>query len=121
MLGDTAAAVDAYARAVPLAPGNTNLLDLYADALLAVGRSQEVPPVLEAGLPRMLAADPKDLVALWFLVVAARKAGQAEEARQAWSEMHDQFPEGSPERAAIKQRISQLPVPERPHGRTLLP
>jgi hypothetical protein len=31
------------------------------------------------------------------------------------------FPEDSLERAAIKQRISQLPVPERPHGRTLLP
>jgi len=47
--------------------------------------------------------------------VAAQKAGRPEEARQAWSEMRDQFPEGSPERAAIKQRISQLPVPERPH------
>ena len=77
--------------------------------------------VLEAGLPRMLAADPKDLVALWFLGVAAQKAGRPEEARQAWSEMRDQFSEGSPERAAIKQRISQLPVPERPHGHTLLP
>ena len=115
VLGDTAAAVDAYARAVALAPDNTDLLRVYADALLAAGRSEEVPPVLEAGLPRMLAADPKDLVALWFLGVAAQKAGQPEEARQAWSEMRDQFPEGSPERAAIKQRISQLPVPERPH------
>jgi len=47
--------------------------------------------------------------------VAAQKAGRPEEARQAWSEMRDQFPEGSPERAAIKQRISQLPAPERPH------
>ena len=115
VLGDTAAAVDAYARAVALAPDNTDLLRVYADALLAAGRSEEVPPVLEAGLPRMLAADPKDLVALWFLGVAAQKAGQPEEARQAWSEMRDQFSEGSPERAAIKQRISQLPVPERPH------
>ena len=121
VLGDTAAAVDAYARAVALAPDNTDLLRVYADALLAAGRSEEVPPVLEAGLPRMLAADPKDLVALWFLGVAAQKAGQPDEARQAWSEMRDQFPEGSPERAAIKQRISQLPVPERPHGHTLLP
>lgn len=121
VLGDTAAAVDAYARAVALAPDNTDLLRVYAGALLAAGRSKEVPPVLEAGLPRMLAADPKDLVALWFLGVAAQKAGQPEEARQAWSEMRDQFPEGSPERAAIKQRISQLPVPERPNGHTLLP
>jgi cytochrome c-type biogenesis protein CcmH len=121
VLGDTAAAVDAYARAVVLAPDNTDLLRVYADALLAAGRSEEVPPVLEAGLPRMLEADPKDLVALWFLGVAAQKAGQPEEARQAWSEMRDQFPEGSPERAAIKQRISQLPEPERPHGHTSLP
>jgi cytochrome c-type biogenesis protein CcmH len=121
VLGDTAAAVDAYARAVALAPDNTDLLHVYADALLAAGRSEEVPPVLEAGLPRMLAADPKDLVALWFLGVAAQKAGQPEEARQAWGQMRDQFPEGSPERAAIEQRISQLPVPERPHGNTRLP
>ena len=121
VLGDTAAALDAYARAVALAPDNTDLLHLYADALLAAGRSDEVPPVLKTGLPRMLAADPKDLVALWFLGVAAQKAGQPEEARQAWSEMRDQFPEGSTERTAIKQRISQLPVPERPHGQTLTP
>ena len=121
VLGDTAAAVDAYARAVALAPDDTDLLRLYADALLAAGRSDEVPPVLKTGLPRMLAADPKDLVALWFVGVAAQKAGQPEEARQAWSEMRDQFPEGSPERTAIKQRISQLPGPERPHGHTLPP
>jgi cytochrome c-type biogenesis protein CcmH len=121
VLGDTAAAVDAYARAVALAPDNIDLLRVYADALLAARRSEEMPPVLEAGLPRMLAADPKDLVALWFRGVATQKAGQPEEARQAWSEMSDQFPEGSPERAAIKQRISQLPVPERPHGHTLPP
>jgi cytochrome c-type biogenesis protein CcmH len=63
---------------VALAPDNTDLLRVYADALLAAGRSEEVPPVLEAGL-------------------------------------RDQFSEGSPERAAIKQRISQLPVPDRPH------
>jgi cytochrome c-type biogenesis protein CcmH len=121
VLGDTAAAVHAYARAVALAPDNTDPLRAYADALLAAGRSEEVPPLLEAGLPRVLAADPKDLVALWFLGIAAQKAGQPEKARQVWSEMRDQFAEGSPERAAIKQRISQLPVPERPHGDTLLP
>jgi cytochrome c-type biogenesis protein CcmH len=121
VLGDTAAAVDAYARAVKLAPDNINLLRVYADALLAARRSDEVPPVLEAGLPRMLAADPKDRVALWFLGIAAQKAGQPEEARQAWIEMRDQFPEGSPERTAIKQRISQLPVPERRHEPTLPP
>jgi heme exporter protein C len=55
-----------------------------------------------------------------FLGVAAQKAGQPEQVRQAWSKMRDQSPEGSPERAAIKQRIGQLPVPERPHGQTLL-
>src|SRR3546814_18483661 len=74
-LRDTAAAVDAYARAVALAPDNTDLLRVYADALLAAGRSEEVPPMLEAGLPRLLAADSKDLVALWFFGVAAQKAG----------------------------------------------
>src|SRR3546814_16856401 len=120
-LRDTAAAVDAYARAVALAPDNTDLLRVYADALLAAGRSEEVPPMLEAGLPRMLAADSKDLVALWFFGVAAQKAGQPEEARQAWSEMRTQFPEGSPERTAIKQRISQLTVPELPPGHPPLP
>jgi cytochrome c-type biogenesis protein CcmH len=121
VLGDTAGAADAYARAIALAPDNIDLLHAYANALLAAGRSEEVPPLLKAGLPRMLAANTKDLVALWFSGVAAQKAGQPEEARRAWIEMRDQFPEGSPERAAIKQRISQLPVPQRPDGRTPLP
>lgn len=109
VLGDTAAAVDAYARAVALAPDNTDLLRVYADALLAAGRSEEVPPELEAGLPRMLAADPKDLVALWFLGVASKRAGQPAEARRLWGQMRDQFQEGSPEREAIEQHIAQLP------------
>src|SRR3546814_17209921 len=74
-LRDTAAAVDAYARAVALAPDNTDLLRVYADALLAAGRSEEVPPMLEAGLTRMVAADSKDLVALWCVGVAAQKGG----------------------------------------------
>ena len=121
VLGDTAEAAHAYARAIALAPDNIDLLHVYANSLLAAGRSEEVPPLLKAGLPRMLAANPKDLVALWFSGVAAQKAGQPEEARRAWIEMRDQFPEGSPERAAIKQRISQLPVPKRPDGRAPLP
>lgn len=117
VLGDTAAALDAYGRAVALAPDNADLLRVYADALLAAGRSNEVPPAVKTGLPRMLAADPKDLAALWFQGVAAQKAGKPEEARQAWSEMRDQFPKASQERAAIQQRISQLPV----GGHALLP
>jgi cytochrome c-type biogenesis protein CcmH len=118
VLGDTAAAADAYARAVALAPDNTDLLDAYADALLAAGRTEEVPPALGAALPRLLAAHPKDPVALWFRGVAAQKAGRTEEARQAWSAMRDQFPEGSPQRAAITQRISQLPITKRPRTRS---
>jgi len=110
VLGDTAAAVDAYARAVALKPDDTALLRAYADALLAAGRGEDVPPALAAGLPQMLAADPKDLVALWFLGVAAQKAGQPAEARRFWGQMRDQFPDGSPERSAIEQRIAQLPT-----------
>jgi cytochrome c-type biogenesis protein CcmH len=110
VLGDTAAAVDAYAKAVALKPGDTPLLRAYADALLAAGRGEDVPPALAAGLPQMLAADPKDLVALWFLGVTAQKAGQPAEARRFWGRMRDQFPDGSPERSAIEQRIAQLPA-----------
>ncbi|MDR6289637.1 c-type cytochrome biogenesis protein CcmI [Inquilinus sp. 2KB_12] len=110
VLGDAAAAADAYARAAALSPDDNGLLRAYADALLAAGRGEEVPPVLAAGLPRLLAADPKDLIALWFLGVAAQKGGQPQEARRLWGLMRDQFPEGSPERAGIEQRISQLPA-----------
>jgi len=110
VLGDAAAAADAYARAAALSPDDNGLLRAYADALLAAGRGEEVPPVLAAGLPRLLAADPKDLIALWFLGVAAQKGGQPQEARRLWGLMRDQFPEGSPERAGIEQRIAQLPA-----------
>ncbi|MGK9167401.1 c-type cytochrome biogenesis protein CcmI [Inquilinus limosus] len=111
VLGEVDAAADAYARAAALAPDDAGLARAYADALLAAGRGEEVPPVLEAGLRRVLAADPNDLVALWFLGVAAQKAGQPEEARRLWGQMRDQFQEGSPERRAIEQRIVQLPAP----------
>ncbi|WP_225770936.1 c-type cytochrome biogenesis protein CcmI [Inquilinus sp. Marseille-Q2685] len=111
VLGEADAAADAYARAAALAPDNNDLLRAYADALLAAGKGEEVPPLLETGLRRILASDPNDLQALWFLGVAAQKAGQPEEARRLWSRMRDQFQEGSAERRAIEGRISQLPAP----------
>jgi cytochrome c-type biogenesis protein CcmH len=70
-----------------------------------------VPPLLETGLRRILASDPNDLQALWFLGVAAQKSGQPEEARRLWGRMRDQFQEGSQERRAIEGRMSQLPAP----------
>lgn len=111
VLGEADAAADAYARAAALAPDNNDLMRAYADALLAAGKGEEVPPLLETGLRRILASDPNDLQALWFLGVAAQKAGQPEEARRLWGRMRDQFQEGSAERRAIEGRISQLPVP----------
>ncbi|TSD90122.1 c-type cytochrome biogenesis protein CcmI [Mycobacterium sp. KBS0706] len=111
VLGDVGAAADAYARAAALAPDNNDLLRAYADSLLAAGRGEEVPPLLETGLRRILAADPNDAIALWFLGVAAQKSGQPEEARRLWGRMRDQFQEGSQERRAIEGRISQLPAP----------
>jgi cytochrome c-type biogenesis protein CcmH len=110
VLGDAGAAADAYARAAALAPDNNDLLRAYADALLTAGRGEEVPPLLETGLRRILASEPNDLQALWFLGVAAQKAGQPEEARRLWGRMRDQFQEGSQERRAIEGRISQLPA-----------
>ncbi|MGO4126236.1 c-type cytochrome biogenesis protein CcmI [Inquilinus sp. YAF38] len=112
VLGDAGAAADAYARAAALAPDNNDLLRAYADALLTAGRGEEVPPLLETGLRRILASDPNDLQALWFLGVAAQKAGQPEEARRLWGRMRDQFREGSQERRAIEGRMSQLPAPD---------
>jgi len=110
VLGEAGAAADAYGRAVALAPDNDGLLHAYADALLAAGRGEDVPPVLETGLRRILAANPNDLLALWFLGAAAEKAGQPEEARRLWGRMRDQFQEGSQERKAIEGRIAQLPA-----------
>lgn len=110
VLGDAGAAADAYARAAALAPDNNDLLRAYADALLTAGRGEEVPPLLETGLRRILASEPNDLQALWFLGIAAQKAGQPEEARRLWGRMRDQFQEGSQERRAIEGRMSQLPA-----------
>ena len=56
-------------------------------------------------------SSPARLQALWFLGIAAQKAGQPEEARRLWGRMRDQFQEGSAERRAIEGRMSQLPAP----------
>lgn len=111
VLGDKDAAADALARAVALAPADDSLVLDYADALLAAGRGDDTPPVLEAGLRRVLATAPDDLRALWFLGVAAQKGGQPDEARRLWGLMRDQFDVGSQERAAIEARIAQLSAP----------
>jgi cytochrome c-type biogenesis protein CcmH len=110
ILGEPAKAADAFARAASLAPDESAILSGWADARLAAGEGDTVPPAFEAAMRRLAAQAPDNPQALWFLGVAAARDRNAGEAARLWGALAAQFAEGSPEKAAIEARIASLPT-----------
>lgn len=103
-------AKDAYGKAMALLPKDVDVKLAYADVLLAMvpQTASELPPELTAVLQDVLALEPENPDALYFLGVVEAQAGRKAEAKALWSRLLGTLPEGSPERAGLKQQIDQL-------------
>ena len=110
VLGDTAKARDALAKAAELKPDDPAVLAQYALATLrAADGNQPVPPAFDATIEKILKVDPGNSNALFLSGLAAVRGGDTDRARQRWGELLARLKPGSPAYADLKRRIEALP------------
>ena len=98
---------DAMARAAKVAPGNVNVLALYARTIRTVAGNKPTAASAQI-MERILTLDPDHVEALFFSGLAASGAGDKEKARRLWQKAKSNLPGKSPQRAALQRQIDSL-------------
>jgi cytochrome c-type biogenesis protein CcmH len=101
---------DAYAHAAKLKPDDIGLKQAYAEAIIAAsGDTAETAPGEATALLRdVLAAEPQNETALWYVGLAEAEAGHKDMAHDLWTRLLAQLPSDSPDRPEIEQRLAGL-------------
>lgn len=108
VLGENAAAVDAYAQADTLAPVDARLLADWAEAHVRQLKPGETPsPAAVAVLQRLEKAEPRNGLALFYLGAAAFAAGDKKAAAERWKTLLAMLPADAPIRAMLEERIKE--------------
>ena len=108
MLGEPEKAVDTLRRAMDLAPDDLETLHAYARALSGEVGPEPPPEAAMAVYERILALDPDDGAALWFVGLAAAERGDSATARANWKRLTTLLPPGSDEREAVQTALDGL-------------
>jgi len=108
VLGEPEKALDTLRRAVELAPADLATLHAYAQALAGDIAAGPPPPAAVAVYERILALDPGDGAALWFVGLAAAELGDAATARSHWERLLPLLPPGSDEHRAVQTALDAL-------------
>lgn len=100
---------NAYARAAALQPNDTGALEGQAAALLNATAEGEAPsPQALAVLQKILALQPDNLRALWFLGIEDVRQGKPRAAALKWRMMLAQMEPGSPQHDNLRSGIAEL-------------
>lgn len=109
-LGERAAALDAFDRALALAPTSPGILRAYAQTLVASGRGEA--PVVSADavalFRRLAVLEPRDPEPHWYLGLAAEQSGDPERAETHWLRALALLRADSPEATRVMRRIEGL-------------
>jgi len=108
VLNEPAKAQQAYARAVALAPTDTELLTAYANATLLMPGPIEIPPQSVAALRQVLQTDASNPAALWLVGLAESEAQHAPEAAALWKKLLSELQPDTPAHRAVQARIDAL-------------
>jgi cytochrome c-type biogenesis protein CcmH len=109
VLGEEDKSLAAYAKAASLAPDRLDTQTTYAEALAGQLQPDEKPPEnLIALMRHILALDPNNGDALWYVGMAEAEAGHHAEAIQLWQRLITQLPQGGKERDQVQGQIDQL-------------
>ncbi|TAN55286.1 MAG: c-type cytochrome biogenesis protein CcmI [Magnetospirillum sp.] len=107
-LGKIEEAKDAYAKAVKLLPGEVQARIEYAILLLDESETDTMPPEVVGLMGEVLAIDPGQPDALYFLGLDAAAKGDKARARKLWSRLLDKLPADSPARTQVQQQLDGL-------------
>lgn len=108
VLGDNAAAVDAYAQADALVPVDARLLADWAEAHVRQLKPGETPsPAAVAVLQRLEKAEPRNGLALFYLGAAAFASGDKKAAAERWKTLLAMLPADAPIRSMLEERIKE--------------
>ena len=108
VLSEPAKAQQAYARAVAMAPTDTELLAAYANATLMAPGPIEIPPQSVAALREVLKTDASNATALWLVGLAESGAGHVQEAAALWKRLLLELQPDTPAYRAVQARIEAL-------------
>ena len=108
VLGEPEKATETLRRAVELAPDDLATLRTYARALTGDLGAAAPPEAAVAVYERILALDPDDGAALWFVGLAAVERGDSATARAHWERLLAMLRPGSEERAAVQAALDGL-------------
>jgi cytochrome c-type biogenesis protein CcmH len=104
-------AVDAYARAAKLKPDDVALKQQYAEAIVEANGGGDSPPAAATALFRdILAAEPQNPEALWYVGISEAAAGHAQAAHDLWTRLLAQLPPNAPVRQQVQDRLAALKV-----------
>ena len=108
--GETAKAVDAYDHAAALRPNDPEIkLQTVAAMLSGLKPGEPVPARATAMLNEVAAVAPDAPEVLWFLGLAAARAGDTETARTKWTLLLRSVPDGD-DAKMVKAALDQLPA-----------
>lgn len=108
VLGQKDQAVAAYRKAVALLPADTDSRMELADLLLQdIPQGAVLPPEFVGLMREVLAVDPDNINALYFGGIAALQMGDKTRARDLWTKVMAQLPEGE-DKTEIKKQIDEL-------------
>jgi cytochrome c-type biogenesis protein CcmH len=108
--GETAKAVDAYDHAAALRPNDPEIkLQTVAAMLSGLKPGEPVPMRATAMLNEVAAVAPDAPEVLWFLGLAAARAGDTETARAKWTLLLRSVP-GGDDAKMVKAALDQLPA-----------
>ena len=108
VLGESASAVDAYAKADALGPVDARVLADWAEAHVRGLKPGEPPsPAAVAVLERLEKAEPRNGLALFYLGAASFAAGDKPAAARRWKTLLALLPADAPIRAMLEERLKQ--------------
>jgi cytochrome c-type biogenesis protein CcmH len=108
VLGQKDQAINAYRKAIALLPADTTARMELAGLLLEdIPQGAVLPPEFVGLMREVLAVDPDNMDALYFAGIGALQMGDTRRARELWTKVMVQLPEGE-DKSEMKKQIDGL-------------
>ena len=108
VMGEKDKAVAALRKAVALMPADTeSRMELAGLLLQDIPQGAVLPPEFVSLMRQVVAVDPNNIDALYFAGIAAMQMGDTAKARELWTKVMVQLPEGE-DKSEIKKQIDGL-------------